>query len=253
MTLERTCAEVFHGRLAMAAVAGILIPGLIVPGFAQWYNAGEKAIQGSPFPYSTLFAIELFLMGFVETKRWMDIRKPGSQGEPGSFLGFEGMLKGTDQVGYPGGPFNPMGMGKDNMKEMQTKVRPCACLRRTLRMTWRLIRLVIGSVYGALLDYRCSFWVCMYCLCCCLLPCCRCCGAALHLLSLVSLAPGVIALHVQEIKNGRLAMVAFIGFVAQYVATGKGPLQGLADHLANPWTNNFTTNGVSVPIPELIK
>ena len=118
----------FHGRFAMAAVAGILIPGLVLPGFAQWFNAGEKALGGSPFPYSTLFAIELFLMGFVETKRWMDIRKPGSQGEEGSFLGFEGMLKGTDQVGYPGGPFNPMGMGKDNMKEMQTKARtssPC--------------------------------------------------------------------------------------------------------------------------------
>ena len=127
----------FHGRFAMAAVAGILIPGLVLPGFAQWFNAGEKALGGSPFPYSTLFAIELFLMGFVETKRWMDIRKPGSQGEEGSFLGFEGMLKGTDQVGYPGGPFNPMGMGKDNMKEMQTKARTplpiCACVVAVLR------------------------------------------------------------------------------------------------------------------------
>jgi Chlorophyll A-B binding protein len=57
---------------------------------------------------------------------------------------------------------------------------------------------------------------------------------------------------VQEIKNGRLAMLAFLGFVSQYAATGKGPLQNLTDHLANPWANNFTTNGVSVPIPELV-
>lgn len=115
-------SELVHCRFAMAAVAGILIPGAIIPGFPQWYEAGEKALEGSPFPYGTLVAIEIFLMGWAETKRWMDIRKPGSQGEPGSFLGLEGMLKGTDSVGYPGGVFNPMGMGKDNFREMQTKV-----------------------------------------------------------------------------------------------------------------------------------
>lgn len=115
-------SELVHCRFAMAAVAGILLPGAIIPGFPQWYEAGEKALEGSPFPYGTLVAIEVFLMGWAESKRWMDIRKPGSQGEAGSFLGFEGMLKGTDSVGYPGGVFNPMGMGKDNFREMQTKV-----------------------------------------------------------------------------------------------------------------------------------
>ena len=33
------------------------------------------------------------------------------------------MFKGTEDVGYPGGVFNPMGMGKDNMAEMKTKAR----------------------------------------------------------------------------------------------------------------------------------
>jgi Chlorophyll A-B binding protein len=61
-------------------------------------------------------------MGWAEGKRWMDIKNPGSQGEPGSFLGLEGNFKGTGAVGYPGNIFNPMGMGKDNMREMQTKV-----------------------------------------------------------------------------------------------------------------------------------
>lgn len=44
-----------------------------------------------------------------------------------------------------------------------------------------------------------------------------------------------------------LPQVAFLGFVAQHAATGKGPLAALGEHLANPWNANFATNGVSVP------
>jgi hypothetical protein len=43
-------------------------------------------------------------------------------------------------------------------------------------------------------------------------------------------------------------MVAFLGFLAQYGATGKGPVDNLLDHLASPWATNFCTNGTSVPV-----
>ncbi|KAJ9505736.1 hypothetical protein QJQ45_012817 [Haematococcus lacustris] len=51
----------------------------------------------------------------------------------------------------------------------------------------------------------------------------------------------------KEIKNGRLAMVAMLGFISQHSATGKGPIAALSEHLSNPWGANFATNGVSVP------
>ena len=55
-------------------------------------------------------------------------------------------------------------------------------------------------------------------------------------------------LQVKEIKNGRLAMLATLGFAAQHAATGASPLKALADHLASPLTVNFATNGISLPL-----
>jgi light-harvesting complex I chlorophyll a/b binding protein 5 len=51
----------------------------------------------------------------------------------------------------------------------------------------------------------------------------------------------------KEIKNGRLAMVAMLGFFSQYAATGEGPIQNLQAHLADPSHVTFATNGVSIP------
>lgn len=48
----------------------------------------------------TLLITQLFLMGWVETKRWYDLKNPGSQAD-GSFLGFKDEFKGTEN-GYPG-------------------------------------------------------------------------------------------------------------------------------------------------------
>ena len=71
----------------------------------------QHLVQGLVCGAGTLLGVQLILMGFVETKRWMDFAKPGSQAEEGSFFGLEGALKGQGN-GYPGGPFDPLNYSK---------------------------------------------------------------------------------------------------------------------------------------------
>lgn len=171
-------AEVFHCRLAMTAVAGILFPALATKigaiDIPQWYDAGKVSNETSGLPFGTNVVIMHILVGFVEVKRWQEIRKPGSQAEPGSFLGFETAFAGTGNPSYPGGPFDPLGLAKTTPEKLKD-------------------------------------------------------------------------LQLREIKNGRLAMLAFLGFIAQWKATGKGPLDNLVDHVADPWHKTFADNGVSIP------
>ncbi|GMI64944.1 photosystem I light harvesting complex gene 5 [Hibiscus trionum] len=118
-------AELVHARFAMAGVAGILFTDLLrVTGISNlpvWYEAG--AVKFDFASTTTLIVVQFFLMGFAETKRYMDFISPGSQAKEGSFFGLEDALAGLEP-GYPGGPLlNPLGLAKDIKNAHEWKLK----------------------------------------------------------------------------------------------------------------------------------
>jgi len=55
------------------------------------------------------------------------------------------------------------------------------------------------------------------------------------------------SMQVKEVKNGRLAMVAFVGFLLQAIVVRKGPVACLTDHLSDPFGKNILTNILNLP------
>ncbi|KAL6329819.1 hypothetical protein AAG906_037531 [Vitis piasezkii] len=70
-------AELIHGRWAMAAVVGIFV-GQAWSGI-PWFEAGAAPGAVAPFSFGTLLGTQLLLMGWVESKRWVDFFNPESQ------------------------------------------------------------------------------------------------------------------------------------------------------------------------------
>lgn len=118
-------AELVHARFAMIGVAGILLTDLLrvtkISNLPVWYEAGATKFDFAST--RTLFLVQLLLMGFVETKRYMDFVSPGSQAQEGTFLGLEASFEGLEP-GYPGGPLlNPLGLAKDIKNAHQWKLK----------------------------------------------------------------------------------------------------------------------------------
>lgn len=104
-------AEIIHGRWAMAAVVGILV-GQAWSGI-PWFEAGAAPGGVSPFSFGTLLGTQLLLMGWVESKRWVDFFDNGTQAvewaTPWSRT-TENFGNATGLQGYPGGKFfDPLG------------------------------------------------------------------------------------------------------------------------------------------------
>ena len=69
-------------------------------------------------------------------------------------------------------------------------------------------------------------------------------SGALGKFPLLAIGEDTPEMRLKEVKNGRLAMMSFLGMVSQYAVTGTSPIEGLKAHMANPTQVNIFTSAV---------
>lgn len=114
-------AELQNARWAMLAAAGILIPELLtsagILNTPHWYEAGAADYFADK---KVLTIVQLNLMAWAEIRRWADINNPGSVNQDPIFTSNK---LPANEVGYPGGIFDPFGWAKDPAKTKELKLK----------------------------------------------------------------------------------------------------------------------------------
>merc|ERR1719450_1088090 len=132
-------AELIHARWAMLASAGFIIPEGLESNGAKivggtWFETGSFMLDGgtlnyfavpwgiasNPLPLFVVFAIEVALMGAVETYR--KNRKGPAGYSPGVGKFDSSIFDGLDNL-YPGGPFDPLNLSDDPDVFAELKVK----------------------------------------------------------------------------------------------------------------------------------
>lgn len=111
-------AELQHSRWAMLGLAGMVAPELLTAVGVERPNWHQAPTDFEYFTdATTLFWVQMILMNWVEVNRWQDIKNPGSVSNDPAF---KGNKLPAGEVGYPGGPFDPMGYSKGDAASLKT-------------------------------------------------------------------------------------------------------------------------------------